>query len=196
MTAEWHPLHPFSPPGGAAAGWRLTARAQRQGVRLLLHYRLQDPQGGQGAPQGLILDGAATGREEAGHQAGTRRRDDLWQHTCFEAFLAVPGEEAYWELNLAPGGDWNLYRLTSYRSPLQPELTVQQLPLSCHLGRGCLDLETVVPLPAPLAAAATLQLNLCAVLEAEGGELSYWALHHPGSEADFHRRDGFSLVLP
>ena len=191
MTAAWHPLHPFSPPGGAAASWRLTARAERQGDSLLLHYRLEDPRGGQGAPQGLILDGAATGRGEA-----DQRRDDLWQHTCFEAFLTIPGEESYWELNLAPGGAWNLYRLSSYRSPLQPELTVQQLPLSCHLGQGCLDLETVVPLPAPLAAAATLQLSLCAVLEAEGGELSYWALHHPGSEADFHRRDGFSLLLP
>ena len=71
MTAAWHPFHPFSPPGGAAASWRLTARAERQGDSLLLHYRLEDPRGGQGAPQGLILDGArAEGNATEAHRRG------------------------------------------------------------------------------------------------------------------------------
>jgi len=33
------------------------------------------------------------------------------------------------------------------------------------------------------------------VLERRNGALEYWALSHPGPEADFHRRDGFSLRL-
>lgn len=184
MTTERLTLQPFTPPASAASHWRLTARADRQDGLLHLHYRLEDPEGAQDGPRGLVLEGRAA-----------QRQDNLWQHTCFEAFIAIPGQEAYWELNLAPGGGWNLYRLSSYRSPLEPEQALQQLPLASRQGHGWLTLETAVPLPAPPAAAAELQLNLCAVLEAEGGELSYWALHHPGPEADFHRRDGFRLLL-
>ena len=45
-----------------------------------------------------------------------RRRDDLWTTTCFEAFLAAPGGQRYWEVNLAPNGDWAVYRFDRYRS--------------------------------------------------------------------------------
>jgi hypothetical protein len=34
-----------------------------------------------------------------------------------------------------------------------------------------------------------------AVLQQQSGSCSYWALRHPGPEADFHRRDGFALRL-
>mgnify|MGYP003348655943 CR=1 FL=1 len=34
------------------------------------------------------------------------RTADLWQHTCFEAFVAIEGASGYHELNLAPSGEW------------------------------------------------------------------------------------------
>jgi len=34
--------------------------------------------------------------------APARRTDRLWEHTCFEAFVAVDGEPGYVELNAAP----------------------------------------------------------------------------------------------
>src|SRR3712207_5904568 len=48
--------------------------------------------------------------------ASRERAEDLWRHTCFEAFLKVPGEEGYLELNFSPGGDWAAYRFEGYRS--------------------------------------------------------------------------------
>ena len=52
-------------------------------------------------------------------------------------------------------------------------------------------------LPATLISAqpAELELAVTAVLEQHGGAISYWALHHGGAEADFHRRDGFRLRI-
>jgi hypothetical protein len=123
------------------------------------------------------------------------RCDDLWQHTCFEAFLAIPGDEPYWELNLSPGGAWNLYRLAGYRRELRPESRCQAVPLRWWADAGQARLEATLELPPELAAADTLELGLTAVLERRDGALEYWALSHPGPEADFHRRDGFSLRL-
>src|SRR5258705_2041625 len=40
--------------------------------------------------------------------------DDLWKHTCFEAFVAVD-ETAYYEFNFAPSGQWAAYAFSNYR---------------------------------------------------------------------------------
>lgn len=123
------------------------------------------------------------------------RRDDLWQHTCFEAFLAVPGEEHYWELNLAPSGAWNLYRLDGYRRNLRPETCCQSVPIHWRVKAEQASLQARLSLPAELAAAETLELGLSAVLERNDRELEYWALCHPLPDADFHRREGFRVRL-
>src|SRR5579862_9201500 len=41
--------------------------------------------------------------------------EGLWQHTCFEAFVGIPGAEPYYEFNFSPGGDWAAYRFRGYR---------------------------------------------------------------------------------
>jgi len=37
------------------------------------------------------------------------RVDELWRHTCFEAFVGAPDREAYLEFNLAPSSQWAAY---------------------------------------------------------------------------------------
>ena len=39
----------------------------------------------------------------------------LWRRTCCEAFVRVPGEEAYYEFNFSPSGEWTVYRFSRYR---------------------------------------------------------------------------------
>src|SRR5438477_7087225 len=46
----------------------------------------------------------------------TARTDDLWQHTCFEAFVRASSGPAYYEFNFAPSTQWAAYRFSSYRS--------------------------------------------------------------------------------
>ena len=43
------------------------------------------------------------------------RKDDLWQSSCFEAFLRAPDGEAYREWNFAPSESWAAYDFTSER---------------------------------------------------------------------------------
>ena len=150
---------------------------------------------------------------QGGESTLPQRRDGLWQHTCFEAFIAAAGAPAYWEFNLSPLGDWNVYRFDGYRAGQCTESAYGQLPLrvigpraapprgDCRLSApgALLELELSCALPPmldnTLRAGAALELGLTAVLETRGGELSYWALQHPGAEPDFHDRRGWLLRL-
>ena len=126
-------------------------------------------------------------------KAAPQRRDQLWAHTCLELFIAIPGEKRYWEVNMAPNGDWAVYRLDDYRQGLRPEPQLAALPFQLHHQLGLLELQLHWNLPAELAAAAELELGASAVIEHLDGEISYWALNHPAPQADFHHRQSFAL---
>src|SRR5689334_3618154 len=59
--------------------------------------------------------GAVASRFVIPEPAEPIRRDELWQTTCFEAFLRVPGGTAYREWNFAPSGAWAAYDFTGPR---------------------------------------------------------------------------------
>lgn len=167
--------------------WRQAHRQDgRQAGRLKLVWRLT------GDLDALVLPEPSQSR---------RRCDGLWQTTCLEAFWGFAGQQAYWELNLAPNGDWNLYRLGHYRGPLTPvELEV---PPAWQVRRSARELEVAVELDLsevtggdePGVAGLPLEISLTAVIEQVGQGVSYWALAHTGVEPDFHRRDSFGLGL-
>lgn len=122
--------------------------------------------------------------------------DGLWEHTCFEAFIAVAGEAGYHEFNFSPSGQWAAYAFNGYRV-LSTWKTSQPPLISCVNTHEHLLLEAVIAaadLPQNMAG-KPFQLGLTAVLETNDGNLSYWALHHPVARPDFHHRAGFILSL-
>ena len=44
------------------------------------------------------------------------RSDDLWRHTCFEAFVGTSPGAPYYELNFSPSTQWAAYRFSSHRT--------------------------------------------------------------------------------
>jgi hypothetical protein len=122
--------------------------------------------------------------------------DGLWGHTCFELFVAVEGEAGYHEFNFSPSGQWAAYAFSDYR--VRSALAVSRMPvISFTQSYGQLQLEAViaaVDLPQNIAG-KPLQLGLTAVIEADDGSRSYWALHHSTPRPDFHDRAGFILSL-
>ena len=120
--------------------------------------------------------------------------DGLWEHSCFEAFIAVEGDARYHEFNFSPSGQWAAYAFSDYRT--RSEWTANLAPI---IGVTQTDeyllLEAVIAeadLP-PNRAGQPFQLGLTAVIEANDGSRSYWALHHPEARPDFHHRAGFIL---
>jgi hypothetical protein len=116
------------------------------------------------------------------------RADGLWKHTCFEAFVAIPGMPGYYELNFSPSQQWAIYRFSGYRERMSP--TDVTVPPELNVRRFDDRLEL-----AALEAGRTLKLALTAVVEDNGDTLSYWALKHAPGKPDFHHPDGFVLEL-
>lgn len=174
----------------APYGLQLGGDLERRGDVLAITYQLR-------GPLASVVLPASPGAD------APRRLDGLWEHTCFELFLAAEGLEPYWELNLAPNGDWNLYRLEAYRQGLAPMADRHGLPFTVrisgeHPEQGTLELALTLKLPQELAQACRhqpLRLGVTAVIAHPEGSLTYWALAHGGEEADFHRREDFLLRL-
>jgi predicted GIY-YIG superfamily endonuclease len=121
--------------------------------------------------------------------ASPKRRDGLWQSTCFEAF--VRRADTYDEFNLSPSGEWAAYRFDAYRDGMRaldgepPEIRVDS-------NRYSFELTATVAMDSPV-----LALGLSAVIEEKSGTKSFWALRHPPSgPPDFHHPDCFALMLP
>ena len=75
------------------------------------------------------------------------RTDELWRHTCFEAFVRPLPGEAYYEFNFAPSTQWAAYRFDGYRSGMRvateidaPRIDVQSAPERYTL-QAALDLS-------------------------------------------------------
>ena len=126
-----------------------------------------------------------------------RRTDGLWQHTCFELFIAAQNDAEYYEFNFSPSGEWAAYEFRNYRDggaidsdDLEPNIAVQQsaetLELSAVLRADRLS---------GIAPEIRLSLGLCAVIEGLDESLSYWALKHSLGKPDFHHPDSFAFEL-
>ena len=124
------------------------------------------------------------------------RRDGLWQHSCFEAFIRLSDGLAYYELNFSPAREWAAYRFSSHRAGMiEADLPAPQIVVEPNAGR--LTVEAQMDLGFELATApAPWRLGLSAVIETRDGARSFWALAHPPGDPDFHHRDCFALELP
>jgi hypothetical protein len=121
------------------------------------------------------------------------RKDNLWQATCFEFFLAMPGLPEYWEFNMSPSGEWNVYHMDAYRGVgFREEPSFSHLPFEFHKEDACL-LDISIDLTSIIRLEQTLQIGISAVIRTKNGSETYWALRHPGEHADFHLRDGFLI---
>ena len=126
--------------------------------------------------------------------AGGARKDDLWKRTCFEAFICVPGGDAYYELNLSPSTEWAAYRFDGFRAGManaEGAITPTLEWISTGDGyelRALADLSGLIG----LAADAPWRIGLTAVIEDGPDQLSYWALTHPPGVQDFHNADGWT----
>lgn len=124
------------------------------------------------------------------------RRDRLWKEMCLELFLAEKGSVRYWEFNLSPAGHWNVYRFTTYRKDMREEPAFTSLPFRIRAEPGALRLSLDLGIGKIIPAGKSIEVAVCAVIKTLMGETSHWACVHPGPLPDFHRRDGFTLILP
>jgi hypothetical protein len=130
-----------------------------------------------------------------------RRVDELWKHTCFEAFIAgIPSAGSYYELNFSPSTEWAAYSFESYRQGMAP--VAAAAPPRIEVARAAsqlvIDVRVLTQslLPEQWRATGTkLSIALSAVIETDDGRISYWALNHAPDKPDFHHAAGFILEV-
>ncbi len=124
------------------------------------------------------------------------RQDNLWKHTCFEAFIRCDNVPFYWELNCSPNGNWNLYYFNDYRRMNSIEEKIPHIETQFEYKMEQEFIATITLDLAPiLSAEKVLTLNLATIIENMNGEMGYFALAHPIHKPDFHLPECFTLQI-
>ncbi|BAY97284.1 hypothetical protein NIES37_12220 [Tolypothrix tenuis PCC 7101] len=124
------------------------------------------------------------------------RKHELWQNTCFEFFIGIKNSPRYWEFNLSPSGDWNIYRFDDYRQGMEEDTAFSTLPFIVKQQAESVELTLDLDLEKIITQEQALEVAITTVIKNQDGDVTYWALTHRGAEADFHLRDSFILELP
>ncbi|NLT22677.1 MAG: DOMON-like domain-containing protein [Syntrophorhabdus sp.] len=127
------------------------------------------------------------------------RKKGLWENTCLELFVAVKDRDRYWEFNLSPSGDWNVFRFEHYRNErhvdtLREESLVVSLPFTTERRSGSFLLDMEFDLDTLVRKDDSLEIGIGAIITFNEGR-TCWALTHCGPRPDFHRRDSFIMKL-
>lgn len=166
-------------PVSSLLDFKITGNFARHSNTLAIHYVLFGPLAELMIPEPVL----------------PARKQGLWEATCFEFFLAVKHSPQYWEFNLSPTGDWNVYRFAAYRQGMQEETAFTSLPFSIQNQSDALLITLELDLHQIVQADQALEMAINSVIKHRDGEATYWALTHCGSQADFHRRDSFIVEL-
>jgi hypothetical protein len=179
------PLHPFVP-SSAGPVRALVAFAAREG-EAGLRFR-------------YVLDADLSAVRIPSRRA-PRQADELWKHTCFEAFIAGPPHDAaYRELNFSPSTEWAAYCFERYRTGMAPVTPASAIDIEVTRSASQLIVEARVGARGLLSESwresnARLRVALSAVVEDDSGRISYWALQHAPDKPDFHHAAGFILEV-
>ena len=171
LTLVPHPDTPCEPVRGIAV------ELSRSGTRLDLGYRVEGDIGRIVLPK--------PGPQMCG--------DDLWKHTCFEAFVSAG--QGYGEINLSPSNQWAAYSFDGYRSGMAEREEFEPSFTDDHRAINAYDLVAELDLT-DLPADGDWSVGLSAVIELSDGRRCYFALRHAPGKPDFHHPDAFALSLP
>lgn len=155
----------------------ITVTATREGDALSLVYRLT------GALDDVLWPAPA---EPA-------FRDELWRHSCCEAFVAPYGAPGYVELNIAPSTEWAAYVFDGPRAGMRRAKGVAVFEVAWLVTPEVAELRARAILPGLMD--SDRDVALTAVIEERDGTRSYWALAHAPGAPDFHNRDCFTARL-
>lgn len=129
------------------------------------------------------------------HRWRSQRAERLWEHTCFEAFVAPGPGPRYFELNFSPSTQWAAYELDGYRQGMRPLALTKAPAIAVAKTADELRVTAAVEFGALGEARWPWRIGLTAVVEDRAGERAYFALLHPRQKPDFHDAAAFTVLL-
>jgi hypothetical protein len=171
-------LQPFEP---VAYDWQITGSYHYRDHQLLLKY---------------LVTGDLSQLVIPEQQSNIQRVTGLWEATCCEFFLAPAQCSEYWEFNMSPNGNWQVFKLDSYRQGLREEAAVESLPTTVAVIEREMSLTVSIYLSVLMPPETAWEISVTAVMQDLNKDYSYWAINHAGVEADFHLRQSFQALYP
>jgi hypothetical protein len=124
-----------------------------------------------------------------------QRKNNLWETTCLEFFIGIKNTSSYWEFNLSPSGDWNIYRFEDYRKAMIEEPAYAELPFTTESEPDAFSLSLKIDLDEIIPVGRMLDVGISTVTQLKDSKITHWALTHAGTKADFHQRESFRIKL-
>ena len=146
----------------------------------------------------LQLEWSLTGNVEElkiPRRSASRRAERLWEHTCFEAFVAPASGSRYYELNFAPSTRWAAYAFDGYRQGMRPLELAEPPSVKVVTAANELRVTAGIELGGLADAPWPWRIGLTAVVEDRAGGRAYYALLHPQDKPDFHDAAAFTVLL-
>ena len=122
-----------------------------------------------------------------------QRIDELWKKTCFEIFFAGSKSSRYFEYNMSPQGDWNIFCFDKYReNKIEPSFvpTPSIFPIEKNETKHIYSIR--VPLFEDLL--FYNRIGVSVVVQTTQG-FHFWSLKHLREVPDFHDPKSFSIRL-
>ncbi len=129
-----------------------------------------------------------TAPPQAGAMPPLSRQNQIWESTCFEAFVKYKTGDSYLEFNIALDGRWNVYHFDSIRTPQPPREDEKCFVQSITASAGRLKVVIKAELDP-----GVYQIGLSAIIETLYGQKSFWALKHCQEKPDFHDYGAFTV---
>jgi len=129
-------------------------------------------------------------------ETAPNRTDELWQHTCCEAFIGTMDDTLYYEFNFSPSTQWAAYRFTDYRKGMSVATEISSPQITVRSNASRFELEALIDCtPLLLSSSACWRMGLSVIIEEKNDRKSYWALAHAPGKPDFHHQKEFVIEL-
>ena len=97
---------------------------------------------------------------------------------------------------MSPSGNWNVYVMDAYRQVnMREEPAFDQLPFEFSTKDDRLSLTLSLDITPIIQLSQIVQVGITTIVQEKNNNESYWALSHPGAQADFHIRESFNVLL-
>ena len=126
-------------------------------------------------------------------QTKQERANELWLDTTFELFIAPTNSDEYWEINISPSTQWNVYHFTSYKEGMKESNIISQPTIKTDEYHNEYRLTFESSVPKEYFDQAS-HINLCVILLDQKGVRHFYSIKRREGSPNFHDRDYFMTL--
>jgi len=115
------------------------------------------------------------------------RKNELWKSTCFELFIANEQSEEYYEINISPFKQWNIYHFDGYKKGMKEFKKVSEPIIQMTKENYNYKLSFEIEFNQKIFNNEGLSFNLATII-LDKNNLRHFYTMYPRKTADFHNR--------